>query len=169
MATEREAMMLAVDALDKIATCGTFYAQLREEARTALAALRQALGTDTDSVHSGLALTEGEPWPSFAALRTAYWRWDRSGSLSGESAFQAGATWMRNHLVATASQHEKPPASGSSTAVSGEEATCRFCSMPSPGCDVASALQCGYFAYYPNGKPAAMQASNGLGAPGGER
>jgi hypothetical protein len=52
MATEREAMKLAEEALDKIATCGTFYAQLREEARTALAALRQALGTHTDSVNT---------------------------------------------------------------------------------------------------------------------
>jgi hypothetical protein len=84
MATEREAMMLAVEAKLKSAPlptqaesdlCDAAWAIYRkntaplplyaDEAYRAGwfggAALRQAMGADTDSVNSGLALTEGEP------------------------------------------------------------------------------------------------------------
>jgi hypothetical protein len=127
MATEREAMMLAVEALRWANELAIKEKRggLAGKCEVALAALRQAMGADTDSVYSGLALTEGEPgvkadpgWRfcSYCGCHTNA----KARACCGLGRIADAPPW--DSLVATASQHKKPPASASSTAVSGEEA-----------------------------------------------
>jgi hypothetical protein len=208
---------------------------LRKDARTALAALRQAMGaapSNTDSVYSGLALTEGIQVVTIERiLPTALWIeddifGDRHVMLQHEGcdAFcyasshydyrytDNAGTWTAAHKMAlalgatepvehrmrdlgpewgalgeTARSNEKPPASGSSTAVSGEEATGaaryrflreRAVRFEAADGGLAESPWCVIGTCYEDCFPcegdrldaaidAAMQASNGLAAPSG--
>jgi hypothetical protein len=145
-----------------------------------------AAPSNTDSVNSGLALTEGEPGE--APEKFILWQ-RRNGSRDGAGGFEWDEwafcrredalrveglhSWQirtliaspvaqaRDSLVATASQHEKPPASGSSTAVSDTYSEYEIAGgfwdidLPDSLCErLLIALQ---------ERRAALQASNGLG------
>jgi hypothetical protein len=242
MATEREAMMLAVEALQMAHAGLEWYRDMHsdsvnasddeadEKIGAALVALDEAMlaaPANTDSVYSGLALTEGLrqlasgslEWqvrdpvehcmcmifthadsidPEGAALE---WLRDfkrkfpdhphakyevaavRSFTPLERAALDAAdlidAMQARDSLVATASQHEKTPASGSSTAVSGEEArdAARYRGMRATliGGDMHNfarmiALVACFFDSsdkFDAAIDSALQASNGLAAPSG--
>jgi hypothetical protein len=170
-------------------TWGARESAWRDRRSAALTALRQAMGaapSNTDSVNSGLALTEGEPGE--APEKFILWQ-RRNGSRDGAGGFEWDEwafcrredalrveglhSWQirtliaspvaqaRDSLVATASQHEKPPASGSSTAVSDTYSEYEIAGgfwdidLPDSLCErLLIALQ---------ERRAALQASNGLG------
>jgi hypothetical protein len=147
-----------------------------------------AAPSNTDSVNSGLALTEGEPGATKLlrrlddALRTA---WDArtlpACVIPADLAQEVGAflRQARDTLGETARSNEKTPASGSSTAVSGEEArdAARYRGMRATliGGDMHNfarmiALVACFFDSsdkFDAAIDSALQASNGLAAPSG--
>jgi hypothetical protein len=203
MATEREAMMLAVEALQMAHAGLEWYRDMHsdsvnasddeadEKIGAALVALDEAMlaaPSNADSVYSGLALTEGGPGATKLlrrlddALRTA---WDArtlpACVIPADLAQEVGAflRQARDTLGETARSNEKTPASGSSTAVSGEEArdAARYRGMRATliGGDMHNfarmiALVACFFDSsdkFDAAIDSALQASNGLAAPSG--